>query len=47
VRFELNAYALDASIQVIAPWREWDLSSRESLMDYAQQHGIEIDRGAK
>lgn len=43
VRFELNAYALDASIQVIAPWREWDLSSRESLMDYAQQHGIEID----
>ncbi|SSC07849.1 argininosuccinate synthase [bacterium endosymbiont of Bathymodiolus sp. 5 South] len=43
VRFELNAYALDANIQVIAPWREWDLSSRESLMDYAQKHGIEID----
>ena len=43
VRFELNAYALDADIQVIAPWREWDLSSRESLMDYAQKHGIEID----
>ncbi|CAB9540819.1 Argininosuccinate synthase (EC 6.3.4.5) [uncultured Gammaproteobacteria bacterium] len=43
VRFELNAYALDAGIQVIAPWREWDLSSRESLMDYAQKHGIEID----
>jgi argininosuccinate synthase len=35
VRFELNAYALDANIQVIAPWREWELSSRESLMDYA------------
>jgi len=43
VRFELNAYALDADIQVIAPWREWDLSSRESLMSYAEQHGIEID----
>ncbi|SMM97736.1 Argininosuccinate synthase [uncultured Candidatus Thioglobus sp.] len=43
VRFELNAYALNASIQVIAPWREWDLSSRESLMKFAQQHGIEID----
>lgn len=43
VRFELNAYALDASIQVIAPWREWDLSSRESLMNYAEKHSIEID----
>ncbi len=43
VRFELNAYALDADIQMIAPWREWDLSSRESLMDYAQKHGIETD----
>ncbi len=43
VRFELNAYALDADIQVIAPWREWDLSSRESLMNYAEKHGIEID----
>lgn len=43
VRFELNAYALDADIQVIAPWREWDLSSRESLMTYAEKHGIEID----
>ncbi|MBA5248185.1 MAG: argininosuccinate synthase [Gammaproteobacteria bacterium] len=43
VRFELNAYALDADIQVIAPWREWQLSSRESLMEYAEKHGIEID----
>jgi argininosuccinate synthase len=43
VRFELNAYALDADIQIIAPWREWDLSSRESLMNYAESHGIEID----
>ncbi len=43
VRFELNAYALNADIQVIAPWREWELSSRESLMNYAESHGIEID----
>ncbi|MBT7412224.1 MAG: argininosuccinate synthase [Candidatus Thioglobus sp.] len=43
VRFELNAYALNADIQVIAPWRESDLSSRESLMNYAESHGIEID----
>ncbi|SFV77440.1 Argininosuccinate synthase [hydrothermal vent metagenome] len=43
VRFELNAYAIDAHIQVIAPWREWDLSSRESLMNFAEKHGIEID----
>jgi argininosuccinate synthase len=43
VRFELNAYAINAKIQVIAPWREWDLSSRESLMEYAKEHDIEID----
>jgi argininosuccinate synthase len=43
VRFELNAYALNADIQVIAPWREWELSSRESLMSFAESHGIEID----
>jgi len=43
VRFELGAYALMPDVQVIAPWREWDLSSRESLMDYAEKHGIEID----
>ncbi len=43
VRFELNAYALDADIKVIAPWREWELSSRESLMNFAESHGIEID----
>ncbi len=43
VRFELNAYAINANIQVIAPWREWDLSSRESLMKYAEDHNIEID----
>jgi argininosuccinate synthase len=43
VRFELNAYAINANIKVIAPWREWGLSSRESLMQYAKDHGIEID----
>jgi len=43
VRFELNAYAINANIQVIAPWREWNLSSRESLMKYAEDHNIEID----
>ncbi len=43
VRFELSAYAINADIKVIAPWREWDLSSRESLMQYAKDHDIEID----
>lgn len=43
VRFELNAYALNADIKVIAPWREWRLSSRESLMSFARSHGIEIE----
>lgn len=43
VRFELGAYALKPGIQVIAPWREWDLTSRESLMQYAKQHNIPVD----
>jgi argininosuccinate synthase len=43
VRFELNAYALNPNIKVIAPWREWELSSRESLMNYAKTHDIAID----
>ena len=43
VRFELGAYALKPGVKIIAPWREWELSSRESLMEYAEQHGIEID----
>lgn len=43
VRFELNAYALNPAIRVIAPWREWGLSSRQSLMDYAKKHNIAID----
>ena len=42
VRFELTAYALAPDIVVIAPWREWDLNSRELLIDYAKQHGIPI-----
>lgn len=43
VRFELGAYALNADIQVIAPWREWDLLSREKLMAYAEKHGIPVE----
>ena len=43
VRFELGAYALKPGVQVIAPWREWDLNSRESLMNYAKEHDIPID----
>lgn len=42
VRFELGAYALNPDIKVIAPWREWDLDSREKLLAYAKKHGIEI-----
>lgn len=44
VRFELGAYALSPDIKVIAPWREWDLNSREKLLAYADQHGIVIDK---
>ncbi len=47
VRFELGAYALDPKIKVIAPWREWDLNSREKLLAYAEQHGIPIERHGK
>jgi len=43
VRFELGAYALKPDIKVIAPWREWDLNSREKLLVYAEQHGIPIE----
>ncbi len=43
VRFELGAYALKPGIQVIAPWREWDLTSRETLMDYCAKHDIPVD----
>ncbi len=44
VRFELNAYALNPDIRVIAPWREWDLNSREKLIDFAEKHQIEIPK---
>lgn len=44
VRFELGAYALKPDIQVVAPWREWDLNSREALMTFCEQHQIEVDR---
>ncbi len=43
VRFELGAYALMPDVKVISPWREWDLSSRQSLLDYAEQHNIPIE----
>lgn len=44
VRFELGYLALNPDITVIAPWREWDLNSRESLLAYAKEHGIEISQ---
>jgi len=43
VRFELGAYALMPNVKIIAPWREWDLLSREKLLKYAEDAGIEID----
>jgi argininosuccinate synthase len=43
VRFELGAYALRPDIRVIAPWREWDLNSRQKLLDYAEKHGISVE----
>jgi len=43
VRFELGAYALRPDIQVIAPWREWDLNSRQTLLAYAEKHGISVE----
>ena len=43
VRFELGAYALKPGVKVVAPWREWDLTSRETLMDYCEEHNIPVD----
>jgi argininosuccinate synthase len=43
VRFELGYYALDPDIKVIAPWREWDLTSRETLLAYAERHRIPVE----
>ena len=49
IRFELGAYALKPGIHIIAPWREWDLNSRESLLAYCEKHGIAVEqkRGRK
>jgi len=47
VRFELGAYALKPGIKVIAPWREWDLTSREKLMGYCEQYDIPVDFSTK
>ncbi|NRB80664.1 MAG: argininosuccinate synthase [Saccharospirillaceae bacterium] len=44
IRFELGAYALKPGVKVIAPWREWDLTSRASLMAYCEEHGIEVEK---
>jgi argininosuccinate synthase len=43
VRFELGAYALMPDVEIIAPWREWDLLSREKLLRYAEKHRIPVD----
>jgi len=43
VRFEIGAYALAPDIKIIAPWREWDFTSREGMIAYAEQHGIPVD----
>ena len=47
VRFELGYYALEPGIKVIAPWREWDLLSREKLLTYAEKHGIPVEMNHK
>ena len=43
VRFELGAYALNPDIKIIAPWREWELTSRETLLAYAEKYGIPVE----
>ncbi len=44
VRFEFGFYALKPDVKVIAPWREWDLVSRKDMLDYADKHGIPVER---
>jgi len=44
VRFEFGFYALKPDVKVIAPWREWDLVSREDMLNYAEKHGIPVER---
>ena len=46
VRFELGAYALRPDIKIIAPWREWDLNSRDKLLAYADKHSIPVEKKA-
>jgi argininosuccinate synthase len=45
VRFEIGSYALNPDIQIIAPWREWDLNTRVKLIEYAKKHNIDIEMG--
>ncbi len=47
VRFEMGYLAHDSTLTIIAPWREWDLNSREKLLAYAEKHGISIERKGK
>jgi len=47
VRFELGYLGLNPDITIIAPWREWDLNSREKLLDFAEEHGIQIEKQGK
>ena len=47
VRFELSAYALNPNIKIIAPWREWDLNSRDKLLSYAVSNNIPVDADKK
>ena len=47
VRFELGYYALQPDIRVVAPWREWGLTSRETLLQYAEKHGIPVEMKKK
>jgi len=47
VRFELSAYALNPDIKIIAPWREWDLNSRDKLLSYATSNNIPVDANKK
>jgi argininosuccinate synthase len=44
VRFELSAYALEPNIRIIAPWREWDLTSRTRLIEWAEQHQVPVPK---
>ena len=47
VRFEMGYLSKDSTLTVIAPWREWDLNSREKLLAYAEEHGIQIEKKGK